>query len=57
VDLTCSQTKIIKKSILDTINPELWRSSTKIEALMEALYTLFSKPDQTVKAIVFSQFV
>ncbi|KAI5811500.1 SNF2 family N-terminal domain-containing protein [Peziza echinospora] len=42
-------------SIINRINMENWRSSTKIEALMEELYKLRSKT-HTIKSIVFSQF-
>ncbi|KAK9478294.1 SNF2 family N-terminal domain-containing protein [Lipomyces japonicus] len=44
-----------KGSIVNRINMANWRSSTKIEALVEELYQLRSDR-QTVKSIVFSQF-
>lgn len=42
-------------SIINRIDMHNWRSSTKIEALVEELYKLRSKT-QTIKSIVFSQF-
>ncbi|KAK9456921.1 SNF2 family N-terminal domain-containing protein [Dipodascopsis uninucleata] len=44
-----------KGSIINRINMSNWRSSTKIEALVEELYHLRSDR-QTIKSIVFSQF-
>lgn len=45
-----------KQSIVSRLNMKgTWRSSTKIEALVEELYKLRS-PVKTVKSIVFSQF-
>ncbi|EEB08458.1 DNA repair protein RAD16 [Schizosaccharomyces japonicus yFS275] len=44
-----------KTSILNRIDMDNWRSSTKIEALVEELYRL-RKKDRTIKSIVFSQF-
>ncbi|KAK9458619.1 SNF2 family N-terminal domain-containing protein [Lipomyces oligophaga] len=44
-----------KGSIVNRINMANWRSSTKIEALVEELYKLRSDR-QTIKSIVFSQF-
>ncbi|EEB05484.1 DNA repair protein RAD16 [Schizosaccharomyces japonicus yFS275] len=44
-----------KTSILNRIDMNNWRSSTKIEALVEELYMLRRK-DRTTKSIVFSQF-
>ncbi|ODV90522.1 hypothetical protein CANCADRAFT_31446 [Tortispora caseinolytica NRRL Y-17796] len=43
------------RSIVDRIDMSRWRSSTKIEALVEELYRLRSKK-VTIKSIVFSQF-
>ncbi|KAJ9075847.1 DNA repair protein rad16 [Entomophthora muscae] len=43
-------------SIVNRINLNTWRSSTKIEALVEELDKLRSQ-DHTIKSIVFSQFV
>ncbi|KAI8341863.1 SNF2 family N-terminal domain-containing protein [Chlamydoabsidia padenii] len=45
-----------KTSIVNRIDMDKWRSSTKIEALAEELSKLRSE-DQTIKSIVFSQFV
>ncbi|KAI8085212.1 SNF2 family N-terminal domain-containing protein [Halteromyces radiatus] len=45
-----------KASIVNRIDMEKWRSSSKIEALVEELSKLRSE-DRTVKSIVFSQFV
>ncbi|CAB4251927.1 DNA repair protein RAD16 [Maudiozyma barnettii] len=45
-----------KQSIVSRLNMKgTWRSSTKIEALVEELYKLRS-PVRTIKSIVFSQF-
>ncbi|KAF3927107.1 hypothetical protein AA313_de0207605 [Arthrobotrys entomopaga] len=47
---------LVKKgSIINRIDINNWRSSTKIEALVEELYKLRSKTC-TIKSIVFSQF-
>jgi DNA repair protein RAD16 len=47
---------IVKKgNIINRINMETWRSSTKIEALVEELFKLRSS-HATVKSLVFSQF-
>ncbi|KAJ3270083.1 hypothetical protein HDV01_000577 [Terramyces sp. JEL0728] len=48
--------KHIQKSIVNYINLSTWRSSTKIEALVEEL-TLLKSEDATAKSLVFSQFV
>ncbi|CAO3656547.1 unnamed protein product [Mucor hiemalis] len=45
-----------KSSIINRINMDKWRSSTKIEALVEELSKL-RREDKTIKSIVFSQFV
>ncbi|KAI8889437.1 hypothetical protein K501DRAFT_170938, partial [Backusella circina FSU 941] len=45
-----------KSSIINRINMDKWRSSTKIEALYEELSKL-RREDKTIKSIVFSQFV
>ncbi|KAG1151268.1 hypothetical protein G6F37_004808 [Rhizopus arrhizus] len=45
-----------KTSIVNRINMDKWRSSTKIEALVEELSKL-RREDKTIKSIVFSQFV
>ena len=46
----------IQKSIVNYINLSSWRSSTKIEALVEEL-TRLKSDDSTAKSLVFSQFV
>ncbi|KAJ3162808.1 DNA repair protein rad16 [Geranomyces michiganensis] len=46
----------VKRSIVNYIDMSKWRSSTKIEALVEEL-TALQREDSTAKAIVFSQFV
>ncbi|KAI9262173.1 SNF2 family N-terminal domain-containing protein [Phascolomyces articulosus] len=53
---TGTHTSFSKSSIVNRINMDKWRSSTKIEALTEELYNLRSD-DRTIKSIVFSQFV
>ncbi|EPX70444.1 DNA repair protein RAD16 [Schizosaccharomyces octosporus yFS286] len=50
-----SEEKFKNASILNRIDMNNWRSSTKIEALVEELYLLRRK-DRTIKSIVFSQF-
>lgn len=61
IDLTAvalkADVEVVKKgSIVNRINMDGgWRSSTKIEALVEELYKLRSDR-QTIKSIVFSQF-
>jgi DNA repair protein RAD16 len=45
-----------KTSIVNRIDMNNWRSSTKIEALVEELSKLRTE-DKTIKSIVFSQFV
>ncbi|CAO3630326.1 unnamed protein product [Cunninghamella echinulata] len=45
-----------KSSIVNRINMNQWRSSTKIEALVEELSRLRAN-DRSIKSIVFSQFV
>ncbi|KAL0081124.1 SNF2 family N-terminal domain-containing protein [Phycomyces blakesleeanus] len=45
-----------KTSIVNRIDMSKWRSSTKIEALVEEL-TKLRRQDKTIKSIVFSQFV
>ncbi|GAB5588326.1 DNA repair protein rad16 [Umbelopsis nana] len=49
-------TKYAKNSIVNRINMDKWRSSTKIEALVEELTNL-QREDRSIKSIVFSQFV
>lgn len=46
---------IKRNSILNRIDMSKWRSSTKIEALVEELYKLRAK-DSSIKCIVFSQW-
>ncbi|KAJ3384252.1 DNA repair protein rad16 [Entophlyctis sp. JEL0112] len=46
----------VKTSIVNYIDMTKWRSSTKIEALVEEL-TNMQREDATTKSIVFSQFV
>lgn len=46
-----------RQGILSRLDLENWRSSTKIEALVEELTKLRELPDRTVKSLVFSQFV
>lgn len=46
---------IKRHSILNRIDMSKWRSSTKIEALVEELYKLRAK-DSSIKSIVFSQW-
>ncbi|OLL25632.1 ATP-dependent helicase rhp16 [Neolecta irregularis DAH-3] len=61
IDLTAPALDVLdeenyrKGSILNRIDMSKWRSSTKIEALVEELYKLKSK-DSMIKSIVFSQF-
>ena len=45
-----------RTSIIERINMNDWRSSTKVEALVEELVNI-RQPGQTIKSIVFSQFV
>ncbi|EPQ59717.1 hypothetical protein GLOTRDRAFT_71378 [Gloeophyllum trabeum ATCC 11539] len=49
-------TSVVRQGILGRLDLEKWRSSTKIEALIEELTNL-RKQDATIKSIVFSQFV
>ncbi|OZJ02723.1 hypothetical protein BZG36_05107 [Bifiguratus adelaidae] len=51
-----NSTNYARTSIINRINMSNWRSSTKIEALVEEL-TILRREDSTVKSIVFSQFV
>lgn len=46
--------KYSKNSIVNRINMDKWRSSTKIEALVEELTSLQAE-DRSIKSIVFSQ--
>jgi DNA repair protein RAD16 len=46
--------KYSKNSIVNRINMDKWRSSTKIEALVEELTNLQAE-DRSIKSIVFSQ--
>ncbi len=45
-----------RQGILSRLDMDKWRSSTKIEALVEELTQLRSE-DKTIKSLVFSQFV
>ncbi|KAG0369172.1 SNF2 family N-terminal domain-containing protein [Gamsiella multidivaricata] len=45
-----------RTSIVNRINMDKWRSSTKIEALVEQLYNL-QREDRSIKSICFSQYV
>ncbi|KDN45277.1 hypothetical protein K437DRAFT_224319 [Tilletiaria anomala UBC 951] len=45
-----------RQGIVGRLNMDKWRSSTKIEALVEELTSLRSE-DKTIKSLVFSQFV
>lgn len=45
-----------RQGMLDRIDPSKWRTSTKIEALVEELTKLRSDDGSTQKALVFSQF-
>ncbi|KAI9137496.1 SNF2 family N-terminal domain-containing protein [Paraphysoderma sedebokerense] len=47
---------VLPKSIVNRIDMSKWRSSTKIEALVEELTSLRNQ-NHTIKSIVFSQFV
>lgn len=46
----------VRQGILGRLNLDSWRSSTKIEALVEELSNLRLR-DATTKSLVFSQFV
>lgn len=46
----------VRQGILGRLNLDNWRSSTKIEALVEELSNLRIQ-DATTKSLVFSQFV
>lgn len=46
----------VRQGILGRLNLDNWRSSSKIEALVEELNNL-RQQDATTKSIVFSQFV
>lgn len=46
----------VRQGILGRLDLDKWRSSTKIEALIEELSNL-RRQDSTTKSIVFSQFV
>ncbi|KAJ1830459.1 DNA repair protein rad16 [Coemansia sp. RSA 2711] len=54
--LTTPRTTEYRRSIVNRIDMRTWRSSTKIEALVEELSRL-RQGDASVKSIVFSQFV
>ncbi|PKI84061.1 DNA repair protein rad16 [Malassezia vespertilionis] len=46
-----------RQGILSRLDLSTWRSSTKIEALVEELTKLRALPDRSIKSLVFSQFV
>jgi DNA repair protein RAD16 len=46
----------VQTSIINQLDLENWRSSTKIEAIVEEL-TMLKSEDATAKSLVFSQFV
>jgi len=46
----------VRQGILGRLNLDNWRSSSKVEALVEELSNLRTK-DATTKSLVFSQFV
>lgn len=52
---TANEDLIKRNSILNRIDMSKWRSSTKIEALVEELYKLRAK-DSSIKSIIFSQW-
>jgi DNA repair protein RAD16 len=54
LDLT--ENAATRQGILGRLNIDTWRSSSKIEALVEELSNL-RRQDSTTKSIVFSQFV
>ncbi|KAJ2717480.1 DNA repair protein rad16 [Coemansia sp. D1744] len=54
--VTTPATSEYRRSIVNRIDMRTWRSSTKIEALVEELSRL-RQGDATIKSIVFSQFV
>jgi DNA repair protein RAD16 len=41
---------------MSTVDPDNWRSSTKIEALMEEL-SIIKQNNSNAKVLIFSQFV
>ena len=55
MEATGDQMKKGRQGMLERIDPSKWRSSTKIEALVEELTKLRSE-DHTIKSLVFSQF-
>lgn len=57
LELDESATIKARQGILGRLDHSSWRSSTKIEALVEELEALRARPGETVKSIVFSQFV
>ncbi|KAJ2850132.1 DNA repair protein rad16 [Coemansia brasiliensis] len=54
--MTTPSTREYRRSIVNRIDMQRWRSSTKIEALVEELSRL-RQGDASIKSIVFSQFV
>ncbi|ORZ32838.1 SNF2 family N-terminal domain-domain-containing protein [Catenaria anguillulae PL171] len=55
VTMAATQAKATQGSIVSKLDMDHWRSSTKIEALVEEL-TRLQRQDHTIKSIVFSQF-
>ncbi|KAF9355164.1 DNA repair protein rad16 [Mortierella sp. AD094] len=56
VDVEVKHKNFARTSIVNRIEMETWRSSTKIEALVEHLYRL-QREDRSTKSICFSQYV
>ncbi|KAI8866546.1 hypothetical protein GQ42DRAFT_128057 [Ramicandelaber brevisporus] len=54
--LSSPNSAVYRRSIVNKIDISCWRSSTKIEALVEELVRL-RRENATIKSIVFSQFV
>ncbi|KAF9394601.1 DNA repair protein rad16 [Mortierella sp. AD011] len=55
-DVEVKHKNFARTSIVNRIEMETWRSSTKIEALVEHLYRL-QREDRSTKSICFSQYV
>ena len=54
--LELEENAVVRQGILGRLDLNKWRSSSKIEALVEELSNL-RRQDSTTKSIVFSQFV
>ena len=52
---TCEEANEARQGMLEKIDPGKWRTSTKIEALVEELSKLKTE-DHSIKSLVFSQF-